>query len=71
MSVRMEPAAFAALVMSTCPKCAAGQKVEQRLATGEWVHSENRGTTFTTTLCMASYLRNSDYAPLPEKPAHG
>lgn len=66
--MRMAPDEFDRLCKATCPRCAAGKKPEQRLSTAEWVHAEQTGNQFMSTLCFASFLRNSEYAPLPETP---
>ena len=67
--MRMKPEEFDALVRATCPKCAAGHKPTQRLSTGEWTHTQQTGNAFMSVICMASFLRNSEFAPVAEPPA--
>jgi cytochrome c1 len=62
---------FDQLVRATCPHCASNNAARFRSDSGEWVHDfasplnptqPQLGARVGHTLCLATYLRNSDLA---------
>lgn len=58
---------FDEIVKATCPHCQKGSVPRQRYDTKEWTHDfvSPSGGTFARqghTLCLATHLRNSDFA---------
>ena len=59
-------AVYDELVIAICPSCAAGLK-PQRRPNGEWQHQVGNVGRVSISLCYASGLRNSRWAPPAEE----
>lgn len=46
------------LVSEVCPRCLAGEPVTLRQQTGEWTHASYAAGGFSSSLCLATNLRN-------------
>lgn len=66
---------FEAICLIVCPHCASGDRAQFRASTREWVHSTHRvtrmGGSFSHGICWAHGLRNSLFAPPPEREPPG
>ena len=54
---------FYEMCQAICPHCRNGNTVIQRTDTLEFVHNNVKGSQFSHTICWASGLRNSRFAP--------
>lgn len=54
---------FQAICLLVCPHCRQQRPLSKRSDTAEWVHDWKEGAGQSHTLCWATGLRNSEYAP--------
>lgn len=64
---KLTAADFEAVVKATCPRCAGGEAPSFRPTTREYVHTKI-ARQWSQTLCLASFLMQSELNPMKVEP---